>query len=55
MNEEPKRSVELKEELAVELAVDNPLFREASVPLFMKDSPEGKKGNAQDEKDEMEE
>ena len=28
------------------------LFTEPSVPLFISDSSEGKKGNAQDEKDE---
>jgi hypothetical protein len=31
------------------------LFKESSTPLFMRDSPEGNKGNAQDEKDETEE
>ena len=31
------------------------LFKEPSTPLFISDSPEGKKGNAQDEKDETEE
>ena len=29
--------------------------KESSTPLFMSDSPEGNKGNAQDEKDETEE
>jgi hypothetical protein len=46
---------ELKEEVEIESAVDNEPFREASVPLFMRDSLEGKKGNAQDEKDGTEE
>jgi len=31
------------------------LFRVPSPPLFMRDSPEGNKDNAQDEKDETEE
>ena len=46
--------VELKEELAVE-PVDKMPSRDASVPLFIRNSREGKKGNAQDEKDESEE
>jgi len=39
--------LELKEEVE-----DDPVF---STPLFLSDSPEGNKGNAQDEKDETEE
>ena len=31
------------------------LLKESSIPLFLSDSPEGNKGNAQDEKDETEE
>ena len=31
------------------------LFKEPSLPLFLRDSPEGFKENAQDEKDEAEE
>jgi len=31
------------------------LFKESTTPLFMSGSPEGNKGNAQDEKDETEE
>ncbi len=31
------------------------LFKESSTPLFISDSPEGNKGNAQDEKDQTEE
>jgi hypothetical protein len=46
---------ELKEEIEIEAPVDTEPFREASVPLFMRDGLEGKKGNAQDEKDETEE
>jgi hypothetical protein len=30
-------------------------FKEVAPPLFVRDSPEGAKGNAQDEKDETEE
>jgi hypothetical protein len=30
-------------------------FKKVSPPLFVRDSPEGPKGNAQDEKDETEE
>jgi hypothetical protein len=32
--------------------VSKSLFKESSTPLFMSDSPEGNKGNAQDEKDQ---
>lgn len=46
---------ELKEEVEIEAPVDKELFRAASVPLFIRDGREGKKGNAQDEKDETEE
>lgn len=35
--------------------VSESLFKEPSPPLFMSDSSEGEKGNAQDEKDETEE
>ena len=35
--------------------VPKSLLKESSTPLFMGDSPEGNKGNAQDEKDEAEE
>jgi hypothetical protein len=35
--------------------VSEGLFKEPSPPLFMSDNSEGKKGNAQDEKDETEE
>ena len=44
---------ELKNE--VKEPVSESLFKEPSPPLFMSDSSEGKKGNAQDEKDETEE
>jgi hypothetical protein len=46
---------ELKEEVEIEAPVDKEPFREASVPLFIRDGWEGKKGNAQDEEDETEE
>lgn len=35
--------------------VSESLFKESSSPLFMRESPGGHKGNAQDEKDETEE
>lgn len=49
-------SNELGNELRVEPEGKKPmcedlLFKAASTPLFMRDSPEGKKGNSQDEKD----
>ena len=46
--------LELKEEVDDEPVSKSPL-KEFSTPLFMTDSPEGNKGNAQDEKDETEE
>ncbi len=47
---------ELGQELKNEVENKEPvLFKEPSPPLFMSDSSEGKKGNAQDEKDETEE
>ena len=50
---------ELGQELKAEVEDDEPasesLLKETSIPLFMSDSPEGNKGNAQDEKDETEE
>jgi len=47
--------LELKEEVEDDESVSKSLFKEASIPLFMSGSPEGNKGNAQDEKDETEE
>jgi hypothetical protein len=47
--------MELKEELAVEVPVEKEPFGDPSIPLFLRDSREGKKGDAQDEKDETEE
>ena len=46
---------ELKDEVENKEPVSESLFKEASPPLFLSDSSEGKKGNAQDEKDETEE
>ena len=46
---------ELKEEAEDDEPVSKSLLQESSIPLFMGDSPEGNKGNAQDEKDETEE
>ena len=54
-----KAGNELGRELKAEVEDDEPVsksqLKEASVPLFMSDSSEGNKGNAQDEKDETEE
>ena len=46
---------ELKDEVEDKEPVSEGFFKEPSPPLFMSDSSEGKKGNAQDEKDETEE
>ena len=54
-----KAGNELGQELKADVGDDAPmsenLLKETSIPLFMSDSPEGNKGNAQDEKDETEE
>ena len=47
--------LELKKEVEDDEPVSNSPLREYSTPLFMSDSPEGDKGNPQDEKDETEE
>ena len=47
--------LELKEEVRDDEPVSISLFKESSTPLFISDSSEGNKGNAQDEKDETEE
>ena len=47
--------LELKEEVETDEPVSKSLFKEFSTPLFMRDSSEGNKGNAQDEKGETEE
>jgi len=49
LGQELKDASESKEKVSEELLEDS------SVPLFMKVSPGGNKGNAQDEKDETEE
>jgi hypothetical protein len=46
---------ELKEEGEIKEPVNENPLNESAVPLFMRDGPEGHKGNAQDEKDETEE
>ena len=54
-----KAGNELGQELKAEVEDDEPVsksrLRETTTPLFLSDSPEGNKGNAQDEKDETEE
>ena len=51
----PLNYKELKEELEDDEPVSKSLLNESSTPLFLSDSREGNKGNAQDEKDETEE
>ena len=46
---------ELKNEVENKKPRSESLFKEPSTPLFLIDGSEGKKGNAQDEKDESEE
>jgi len=46
---------ELKNEVENKSPLSESLFKEPSTPLFLIDGSEGKKGNAQDEKDESEE
>jgi hypothetical protein len=54
-----KAGYELGQEMKAEGETKEPpyetLFDESAVPLFMKDSHDGDKGNAQDEKDASEE
>lgn len=45
----------MEDEAEKKMPGDESLPNESSTPLFMRDSPEGNKGNAQDEKDEREE
>ena len=47
--------LELKEELQDDEPLSKSHFKEPSTPLFLSDSSEGNKGNAQDEKDATEE
>jgi len=44
--------LELKKEVDDDEPVSKSRLKPSSTPLFMRDSPEGNKGNAQDEKDE---
>ena len=50
-----KAGNELGQELKEEVEDDEPVSKETSIPLFISDSSEGNKGNAQDGKDETEE
>ena len=54
-----KAGNELGQEVKAEVEDDEPVsksvLKETSIPLFLSDSTEGNKGNAQDEKDETEE
>ena len=45
----------LKEEGVIEKPISENPVDESSTPLFLRDSPDGRMGNAQDEKDETEE
>ena len=47
--------LELKAEVEDDEPVSKSHIRETSTPLFLSNSPEANKGNAQDEKDETEE
>jgi len=42
---------ELNSEKETEAPVRELLHQESDIPLFLRDNPEGKKGDAQDEKD----
>jgi hypothetical protein len=44
--------LELKKEAEDDEPVSKSRLKQSPTPLFMSDSPEGNKGNAQDEKDE---
>ena len=52
-----KAGNELGQELKADVGTDAPASENPlkEIPLFLSDSPEGNKGNAQDEKDETEE
>ena len=57
MSGDREQHVDTNNELGLELKkevdpVSKILFKEPSTPLFISDSSEGNKGNAQDEKDE---
>jgi hypothetical protein len=47
--------LELKKEVEDDEPASKSGLKQPSTPLFLSDSPEGNKGNAQDEKDETEE
>jgi hypothetical protein len=47
--------LELKEEVEDDEPESKSVLKESSTPLFMRDTPDANKGNAQDEKDETEE
>ena len=52
MNEDQDTNVnELNSEKETEEPVRDLLYQEPDVPVFLRDSPEGQKGDAQDEKD----
>lgn len=52
MNEDQNTNVnELNSEKETEGPVRELLYQESDVPVFLKDSSEGQKGDAQDEKD----
>jgi hypothetical protein len=53
--EQDTKTDELNSEKEAGKPVENMLHREHETPLFLRDSSEGKKGNAQDEKDKVEE
>ena len=53
--EQDTKTDELNSEKEAGKPVENILHREHDTPLFLSDSSEGKKGNAQDEKDRVEE
>ena len=44
--------LELKKEVEDDEPMSKSRLKQSSTPLFMRDSPEGNKGNPQDEKDE---
>ena len=50
-----KNANELNSEKDTEEPIKELLHQEPEVPLFVRDSPEGKKGDAQDEKDKTSE
>ena len=53
--EQETKAAELNSEKEPGKRVEDMLHREHETPLFLRDTSEGKKGNAQDEKDKVEE